>query len=60
MLDFLHFFGAVAECELLNSFYLESRYPPEIPDYTKEDILTALHAAEKVRSLLKTVVTVLE
>ncbi len=41
--------GIKEECKLLNSFYIESRYPPDIPDYTKEDILKTLHAAEKVR-----------
>ncbi|MBI3559159.1 HEPN domain-containing protein [Candidatus Gottesmanbacteria bacterium] len=46
----------VEECEILNSFYIESRYPPEMPDYTKEDILKALHAAEKVRNLFQKVV----
>lgn len=41
------------ECQTLNGFYVESRYPPDIPDYTKDEILTALHAAENVRNFFK-------
>lgn len=42
-------------CELLSGFYVEVRYPPDIPDYTKEEIEEAFAAAtlvrEKIRSL---------
>ena len=42
-------------CELLSGFYIEVRYPPDIPDYTKEEIEEAFAAAtlvrEKIRSL---------
>jgi len=36
------------ECELLTGFYTEARYPPEIPEYSKDEAEEALRAAEKI------------
>lgn len=36
-------------CETLSGFYIETRYPPDIPDYTKEDIEKAFEAAKQVK-----------
>ncbi len=45
-------------CELLTGFYVESRYPPDIPDYTKEEILEAFEKGkvikEEIEKLIKT------
>lgn len=41
------------ECKILSAFYIESRYPPNVPDYTREDILVAFSAAEKVRNFFR-------
>ncbi len=41
------------ECLLLNSFYIESRYPPDIPNYTKVQILIAFKAAERFRNFFR-------
>lgn len=44
-------------CELLTGFYVESRYPPDIPDYTKEEILEAFEKGkvikEEIEKLIK-------
>lgn len=39
-------------CELLAGFYLETRYPPDIPLYTKEEILSAFTAAKLVKDTI--------
>ncbi len=36
-------------CELLSGFYIEARYPPDIPQYTKQEIIEAFHAAKQVK-----------
>ena len=36
-------------CELLTGFYIEARYPPDIPDYSKKDIEVAFDNAEIVK-----------
>ncbi len=36
-------------CELLMGFYIESRYPPDIPNYTEDELRQAFLAAEKVK-----------
>jgi len=43
-------------CELLSGFYIETRYPPDIPDYTKEDIKQAFKSAELVRNKVKSLI----
>lgn len=36
-------------CELLTGFYIESRYPPDIPPYSKEEIVEAFRSAEHIK-----------
>src|SRR3972149_7034887 len=36
-------------CELLTGFYVETRYPPEIPGYTKEEIAEAFEKARLIK-----------
>lgn len=36
-------------CELLTGFYIESRYPPDIPQYSKEEITEAFRNAQLVK-----------
>ena len=43
-------------CELLTGFYTEVRYPPDIPDYTKDEILEAFNNAELVKNTIELVV----
>jgi len=40
-------------CEILTGFYVEVRYPPDIPDYTKDDILQAFKAAKLVKETVE-------
>ena len=40
-------------CELLTGLYVEARYPPDIPDYTKEDLASAFEQAKQVRDLIE-------
>ncbi|MBI4129965.1 HEPN domain-containing protein [Candidatus Roizmanbacteria bacterium] len=42
-------------CELLTGFYIETRYPPDIPDYTKEEINKAYVAAKRIKEQIETV-----
>lgn len=44
------------ECELLTGFYFETRYPPDVEDYTKEQILTAFEAAERVHNFFQNII----
>ncbi len=39
-------------CELLTGFYVESRYPPDIPDYAKEEIKEAFEKAKLVKETI--------
>lgn len=39
-------------CELLAGFYIEPRYPPDIPNYTKEEIESAVDEARKIKDLV--------
>lgn len=42
------------ECEYLNTFYVESRYPVHWPtDFSRTEAQKAAQAAEKIRSLVK-------
>lgn len=41
-------------CELLTGFYIESRYPPDIPNFTKKEIFEAFTNAEKVKDTIET------
>lgn len=43
-------------CELLTGFYVETRYPPDIPDYTQEEIKDAFEKAKLVKEAIQTVV----
>lgn len=40
-------------CELLAGFYIESRYPPDIPDYTKNEILEAFRGAQQIKETVE-------
>lgn len=40
-------------CELLTGFYIETRYPPDIPDYTKEEITNAFEKATEVKEAVE-------
>lgn len=45
-------------CELLTGFYTEVRYPPDIPDYTKEEILEAFNNAKLVKETIETLIKI--
>jgi HEPN domain-containing protein len=40
-------------CELLAGFYIETRYPPDIPDYTKEEISEVFEKAKFVKEAIE-------
>jgi HEPN domain-containing protein len=40
-------------CELLTGFYTEVRYPPDIPDYTKDEILEAFNNAKSIKEVVE-------
>ena len=40
-------------CELLAGFYVESRYPPDIPPYSKEELVGAFRCAQLVKEKLE-------
>lgn len=40
-------------CELLVGFYVEVRYPPNIPDYTNAEILEAFNSAKLVKETIE-------
>jgi len=40
-------------CELLAGFYIETRYPPDIPLYEKEDIVDAFKKATQVKETVE-------
>ena len=40
-------------CELLAGFYIETRYPPNIPDYTKKEIEQAFEKAKIVKETIE-------
>lgn len=42
-------------CELLTGFYTEVRYPPDIPDYTKEEILEAFNNAKLIKETIESI-----
>lgn len=44
-------------CELLTGFYIETRYPPDIPEYTKEEIGEAFAGARKVRETIEELIS---
>lgn len=41
------------DCELLTGFYIESRYPPDIPEYTKEEIKNSFGKATKIKETVE-------
>lgn len=43
-------------CELLTGFYVETRYPPDIPNYTKEDITEAFEKAKLVKETIESLI----
>jgi len=42
-------------CELLSGFYIETRYPPDIPGYTKEDLSQALENAKLIKDTIRSI-----
>lgn len=40
-------------CELLTGFYIESRYPPDIPDYTLKEIMNAFENAKLIKETIE-------
>jgi len=40
-------------CELLTGFYVETRYPPDIPDYTKKEIAEAFEKARLIKETIE-------
>ncbi len=40
-------------CELLTGFYVESRYPPDMPQYSKEEIIEAFRNAQLVKGKIE-------
>lgn len=40
-------------CELLTGFYVETRYPPDIPQYTKEEIEDAFEKAKLIKETIE-------
>lgn len=50
--------GLLDDCKLLNGFYIDTRYPVHWPsEYTKEDAIRAMQAADRVRSSVKALLT---
>lgn len=45
-------------CELLAGFYIETRYPPDIPEYTQNDILEAFQKAKEVKETIEKLLNV--
>ncbi len=43
-------------CELLTGFYIEVRYPPNIPDYTKDEILEAFNNAKLIKEMIEVII----
>lgn len=43
-------------CELLAGFYVETRYPPDIPNYTKEEIERAFAQAKNVKKKIEGII----
>lgn len=39
-------------CELLTGFYVETRYPPDIPDYSKEELINAFEKAKLIKEVI--------
>ncbi len=39
-------------CETLTGFYIEVRYPPDIPEYTKSEIQEAFDCATQIKDIL--------
>ena len=44
-------------CELLTGFYIESRYPPDIPDFSQKDILEAYENAKLIKGIIEKVLS---
>lgn len=40
-------------CETLTGFYIETRYPPDIPDYTKEEITEAFTNSKLIKETVE-------
>lgn len=43
-------------CEVLTGYYIEVRYPPDIPDYTKTEIQEAFNHAKLVKEAVISIV----
>ena len=43
-------------CELLTGFYIETGYPPDIPDFTKDDIFKAFNMAKMIMDKFSTII----
>jgi len=40
-------------CELLSGFYIETRYPPDMPEYSKNDIAEAFAQAKMIKEAIE-------
>ena len=43
-------------CELLTGFYTEVRYPPDIPDYTKDEIFESFNNTKLIKETIEPLV----
>lgn len=43
-------------CELLTGFYVETRYPPDIPNYTKQELRQAFENATLVKETIESAI----
>lgn len=40
-------------CELLAGFYIEARYPPDIPKYTEDEVRQAFEQAKTIKEIVE-------
>ncbi|MCX8009016.1 MAG: HEPN domain-containing protein [Patescibacteria group bacterium] len=43
-------------CEILTGFYIDTRYPPNIPDYTKDDIKEVFNHAKFIKQTIERII----
>jgi HEPN domain-containing protein len=39
-------------CEILSGFYIETRYPPDMPEYSKAELADAFAKARKIKEII--------
>jgi hypothetical protein len=39
-------------CEILSGFYIESRYPPDMPEYSKAELADAFSKAKTIKEII--------